>query len=111
MKRIILVLALVCLASCKKAEDNIVISRDEYNQLKNQDVNVYPKPFTVNDEEIDNRYNGILLGSDGHEYLETNHGLHAETLTHYVDCIKCAQRQQEFENRIIQAIHYKDSIK
>ncbi len=111
MKRIILVLALVCLASCKKAEDSIVISRDEYNQLKNQDVNVYPKPFTVDDELIGDRYSGILLGSDGHEYLQTNHGLNAETLIHYVDCIKCVERQQEFENRIIREIHYKDSIK
>jgi hypothetical protein len=111
MKRIILVLALVCLASCKKADNDIVISREEYNQLKNQDGHMYPKPFAFDDKDIPSGGSGILLGSDGHEYLETNEGYNAETLTHYVDCIKCAQRQQEFENRIIREIHYKDSIK
>ena len=111
MKRIILVLALVCLASCKKAEDSIVISRDEYNQLKNQDVSVYPKPFTVDDDMINAGDSGNLMGSDGHEYLQTNNGMHAETLTHYVDCIKCVQKQQDFENRIIREIHYKDTVK
>jgi len=110
MKRIILVLAIISLASCKKGND-VIISQEEYNQLKNQDVSVYPKPFTIDDEMIHSGHSGILMGSDGHEYLQTNNSLHAETLTHYVDCIKCAQRQQEFENRIIQAIHYKDSIK
>jgi hypothetical protein len=111
MKKIILVLAIISLASCKKAEDSIVISRDEYNQLKNQEVNVYPKPFTYDDTDIPAGDAGVLLGSDGHEYLQSNSGMNSENLSHYVDCIKCAQRQEEFENRIIRAIHYKDSVK
>lgn len=110
MKKIILVLAIISLASCRKSTD-VIISQEEYNQLKNQDVNVYPKPFTYDDNDISDGDAGILLGSDGHEYLQTNNSFHSETFTHYVDCIKCPQRQQEFENRIIQAIHYKDSTK
>ncbi len=110
MKTIILVLAIVCLASCKKAEDSIVISRDEYNQLKNKEVNLYPKPITFQYSKDLSSISGIILGSDGHEYL-SGYDRSERSLSHYVDCIKCEQRQIEFENRIIQAIHYKDTIK
>ena len=100
MKRILLMLALVCLASCKKAEDSIVISRDEYNQLKNKEVNPYPKPITFQYSDDLNGESGIILGSDGHEYL-SSYDRSERTLTHYVDCELCTQRRIDFENIII----------
>jgi hypothetical protein len=94
MKKILLVLAVLTLASCKKVDsDSITISREEYQKL-NSDIQKYPKPFSIQ---------GDVLGSDGHEYLSSYHRT-VRSLTHYVECELCTQRHIDFENSIINEI-------
>ncbi len=36
---------------------------------------------------------GIVLGSDGHEYLVTNND-NFENIEHYIDCVKCIEKSK-----------------
>lgn len=102
MKKILLVLALITLASCKKVDsDTITISKEEYKKL-NSNAQKYPKPFSIQGDDggdLDG-ISAIVLGSDGHEYLSSYHRTE-RSLTHYVDCELCVQKHIDFENIII----------
>lgn len=115
MKKIILVVAVMLLASCKKVDsDTITISKEEYQKLNSGlDIQKYPKPISFDGSEIDDLagISGIILGSDGHEYL-SSYSRSERGLTHYIDCELCTQRRIEFENSIIRELIKKnDTIK
>ena len=68
--------------------DQIVISKEEYKKLKGDTIKPeYPKPFKL--------YGGyrsksqIVLGSDGHEYIESNWATSSHIVLHSPECIKC----------------------
>lgn len=116
MKKILILLAVLSFASCKKvSSDSITISKEEYNKL-NSGLNIqkYPKPITFQGDETEDLAgeSGIVLGSDGHEYL-SSYSRSERGLTHYVDCELCVQRRIDFENSIITALinNKKDTLR
>jgi PBP1b-binding outer membrane lipoprotein LpoB len=89
IKYFLLALILI-INSC--SSDTVKISKEEYNKLKG-DTNdpIYPKPFELyNTEKISLYDNGIVMGSDGHEYLIIKYKSNGENVLHYVDCQKCS---------------------
>ena len=81
-------------ASCEKASDSgfgdqVTISKDEYQKLKGY-TSEYPKPFKLYTEGLS--YDGIVLGSDNHEYLVWNYGYSSCNVQHYIDCKLCKER-------------------
>lgn len=93
MKRTILALLIVTIVySCK--DDNVVMSREEYNKLTNLPPKEYPKPFSLlNEDDLEIGEDGILLGSDNHDYLVRNYYTNWESVSHYVDCKECFNRR------------------
>ena len=87
-------------ASCEKASDSgfgdeVTISKDEYDKLKGDTLkSEYPKPFKLYTEGLSSFGNsdGIVLGSDKHEYLVWNFGSHGCNVEHYIDCKLCKER-------------------
>jgi hypothetical protein len=94
MKKILSVLILLfTLVACETATEQVTISKDEYEKLKG-DTSEYPKPFKLHTEGLSSYDNsdGIVLGSDNHEYLIWNYGSHACNVEHYIDCKLCKER-------------------
>jgi hypothetical protein len=96
MKKILSVLILLfTLVSCETATEQVTISKDEYEKLKGDTLkSEYPKPFKLYTEGLSSFGNsdGIVLGSDKHEYLVTDYGSHSCNVEHYIDCKLCEQR-------------------
>ena len=93
MKEIIKYLLLITiLASC--GNDKIQISKEEYNKLKGGTIkSKYPKPFKLYDDEMSYSNNeGIVLGSDGHEYLVIYWRSDGQSIMHYIECEKCFKK-------------------
>lgn len=68
--------------------DVVTIPKEEYNRLKNDTIKPeYPKPFEVYTDTW--HYGRIVLGSDGHEYIEVNWDRHSYNVLHSPECIKC----------------------
>lgn len=68
--------------------DQIVISKEEYKKLKGDTIkSEYPKPFRLIEGAEDNAE--IVLGSDGHEYIEIDRYNHSYNVLHSPECIKC----------------------
>ena len=81
----ILILSLF-LFSCN---DNVIISKEEYNKLKGETVKPeYPKKLIIGNSGYSKTNFLIELGSDGHEYAN-NEEYHGYVCFHYVDCKKC----------------------
>lgn len=99
MKKILLAFSLIIIfASCSDNGNRIVLTENEYNQLINSNSIKHPKPFELVGYNDFHENNGILLGSDQHEYLVFNHQHTDETMMHYIDCELCVSRkQQEFD--------------
>ena len=99
MKKILLLIGMMLmLASCKDETDTVQISKEEYRMLKGDTVRPkYPKPFELYDKGMTTYSldNGIVLGSDQHEYLITNDGYNSENIEHYIDCELCQKRLEE----------------
>jgi hypothetical protein len=73
----------------------VTIPKQEYQKLIGDTIQpIYPKPFTLYDNVIVYGNDGIVLGSDGHEYLVTNNDRNSENVEHYMDCVKCIERSQ-----------------
>lgn len=87
MKNVIIILGSLLLFSCNN--DQVILTQEEYKQLKNEPLPEYPKPFELYDGDLNYGQAGIVLGSDNHEFLETDHGRHSESVSHYVDCKLC----------------------
>jgi hypothetical protein len=90
---ILLFLAIIAEAvvSCETATEQVTISKDEYEKLKG-DTSEYPKPFKLHIEGLSGGDDGIVLGSDNHEYLVWNFGNSSFNVEHYIDCKLCKER-------------------
>lgn len=68
--------------------DQIVISKEEYKKLKGDTIKPeYPKPFKLLGKRRGESQ--IVLGSDGHEYIELNWSNNRYNVLHSPECIKC----------------------
>jgi hypothetical protein len=103
MKRLVLALALITLVSCKKEVENnsVTISKDEYEGLKSQDRE-YPKPFSTTEIPQDFSDEVIVLGSDGHEYINSRN---TTILMHWPECSKCKIKEEELKSLLIQVLN------
>ncbi len=112
MRKFILILSLVAIfASCKRS-DTVVISKEEYNNLKGDTIKPkYPKPFELFPDGLSNYDEGVVLGSDHHEYLITAFKTSSRSVEHYVDCELCLTRKkEEFEELKYLISTLKDSL-
>ena len=92
---LVFIITMINLASCERA-DKVVLSKDGYNKLLNSNASKYPKPFElIGLDDLEASGNGIILGSDQHEYLMHRYGSKSQTLMHYVDCELCLSRKQQ----------------
>jgi hypothetical protein len=86
---------LFLVVSCETSTEQVTISKEEYEKLKGDTLqSEYPKPFRLYTEGLSSYSNGdgIVLGSDKHEYLVWNYGSHACNVLHYIDCKLCKER-------------------
>lgn len=81
MKHILILSTIIFLFGCN--DEHVVISKQEYNQLKGIKSPTYPKTVRIDDNDW-----SITLGSDGHEYCH-NFRNNGYVCFHYIDCIKC----------------------
>lgn len=98
MKNLIHLLILLITLIFTSCNDNVTISKDEYNKLKGDTLkSEYPKPFKLYTEGLSSYNNdtdtGIVLGSDNHEYLVYNYGSYSCNVEHYIDCKLCKGRE------------------
>ena len=76
------------LIGCGSNDNEVTITKEEYKKLTDYTIkSEYPKPFrliggTENNAEV-------VLGSDGHEYIEINQYRHSYNVLHSPECIKC----------------------
>ena len=99
MKKILLTLILLfTLVACETTTDQVTISKEEYQKLKGDTLqSEYPKPFKLYTEGLEYGRNrdGIVLGSDKHEYLVTDYGANSCNVEHYIDCKLCKERSKK----------------
>lgn len=97
-KSLLLIGTMLMLASCVENSDTVQISKEEYRMLKGDTIKPkYPKPFKLYVDGLDYRnFNeGIVLGSDQHEYLVTNFKNNSQNVEHYIDCELCQERKKQ----------------
>ena len=95
---------MLLITSCEKS-GTVEISQEEYKQLKGDIVKPkYPKPFELYTNGLGNYEQGIVLGSDQHEYLVIEFASNSRTVEHYVDCELCAARKVSERARLIMDI-------
>lgn len=99
MKNIIIILGSLFLYSCNN--DRVVLSQEEYRELKNEPIPEYPKHFELYYGGLEYYETGIILGSDNHEYLVTNADSKYETVSHYVDCKLCKPQENGSKDKKI----------
>ena len=88
---------LIAVVACEGATDKVTISKSEYQKLKGDTLqSEYPKPFKLHTEGLSafdsSKSDGIVLGSDNHEYLVWNYSSHSCNVEHYIDCKLCKKR-------------------
>jgi hypothetical protein len=93
MKNLILFICLLVFVSCEI--ETVTIPKDEYNRLKGIKGSSYPKPYEMYGDSHDFSWK-ILLGEDGHEYLE-NQGYDSYVLIHFPSCNKCAKDSTRYK--------------
>ncbi len=88
MKKIITALFILAFLGCDS--DTVEISKEEWQRLKGDTVQLkYPKPFKLYRDDLEAGGDGIVPGSDGHEYLVINNRLRAMNVEHYIECERC----------------------
>jgi hypothetical protein len=89
-KTLTTILFVLALISC--GDDNsVTIPKQEYQKLIGDTIKpIYPKPFKLHTNGLNGE--GIVLGSDGHEYLVINYQNSSFNAEHYIDCVKCIER-------------------
>ena len=92
MKKLTLTSSLFLLFSCGN-NDTVTIDKQEYNRLKGVKSSEYPKDFKII-TSMNCFTSGVVLGSDGHEYLITDKCSNGQNVDHYVDCKLCAKRNK-----------------
>ena len=105
MKKLLLAISLITiLASCEDS-NRVVLTKEEYKQLKGDTIKPkHPKPFKLYTEGLSNIGEGIVLGSDQHEYLVTEYVSSSRNVEHYVDCELCAVRKESERAKLIMDI-------
>lgn len=78
MKKLILLLTVVLLVSCKDP-NKITVNVEEYDKLTNNKNSLY----------VDGKRLQIHVGSDNHQYIKQNAYGDNYIYTHYIDCQKC----------------------
>ena len=93
-KTLIIILFVLTLISCGGDDNSVTIPKQEYQKLIGDTIKpIYPKPFTLNADGLRSTGDdGIVLGSDGHEYLVINYQNSSFNVEHYIDCVKCIER-------------------
>lgn len=104
-RKIFFAFIIIALVSC--GDDNeVVLSKEQYQKLIGDTLKpTYPKPFELFRDGLKFGGDGIVLGSDGHEYLiiDNNWSSSKEgTIEHYIDCVKCIERSKKTYNDTIQ---------
>lgn len=96
LKSIITLILVSVLLSCN---EQVTISKEEYKKLKKDTLqNEYPKPFKLYTEGLEyGNSDGIVLGSDKHEYLVTDYGRNSSNVQHYIDCKLCNERSNNIK--------------
>jgi hypothetical protein len=91
-KTLTIILFVLTFVSCGGDDNSVTIPKQEYQKLIGDTIKpIYPKPFTLYSDGLNRE--GIVLGSDGHEYLVvTSYGHNAMNIEHYIDCVKCIER-------------------
>lgn len=83
-----LLLTLPILMSCEERQEVINESETQHTKIK---------PFSLDTQGMRMYDNGIVRGSDKHEYLITSMGAHSQNVEHYIDCELCKSRQNAGE--------------
>ncbi len=90
-KIIVVFFSAITLVSCRGYEDSVIIPKQEYERLIGDTIKpIYPKPFKLHTNGL--KGEGIVLGSDEHEYLVINYRTNQMNAEHYIDCVKCIER-------------------
>ena len=100
---VILIIISTSFISCKD-DERVLISKIEYERLKNTQTSKYPKPFELFDDALEINGAGIVLDSDNHEYLEIQKNSSSNVVIHYVDCELCMSRNPscpETKNNVV----------
>ena len=97
---VLILFALAIVLIFTSCNDNVTISKTEYEKLKGDTLHTeYPKPFKLYTEGLSwENSEGIVLGSDNHEYLVIMYGSHACNIEHYIDCKLCKGRTSLLTN-------------
>ena len=94
IKTFLVVISAITLVSCGD-ENSVTIPKQEYHKLIGDTLKpIYPKPFKLFDEDIGIGDDGIVLGSDEHEYVVTNNRSNSKSVEHYIDCVKCIETEK-----------------
>lgn len=92
-KTLSIIIFVLTLISCGDDDNSVTIPKQEYERLIGDTIHpIYPKPFKLYDGDIGFGDDGIVLGSDEHEYVVTNNRLNSKSVEHYIDCVKCIER-------------------
>lgn len=104
----VLCIITISMISCIDDNDRVTITKDEYNRLKDdtQLRTIYPKPFKLFDDDLNRGDNGIVLGSDNHEYLIINHYSTSICVLHYIDCELCKNKEKLLQ----ESLYVKDTL-
>lgn len=96
MKYVLIILTtLFLLTSCNNNPNTVIITKQEYEDLKGGNPK-YPKSFKLFDEKMSSsNRDGIVLGSDGHEYLLIAWCSNSSNCEHYIDCELCTSREKD----------------
>jgi hypothetical protein len=90
---------LLLVTSCNDPE-MVVMSKKDFEKLTGDTSKYkYPKPFTLHTSEMKyfGNSDGIVLGSDNHEYLIIDFGRNSSSVEHYIDCELCQKRNSELK--------------
>lgn len=86
-----IILVVLTLISCGGDDNSVTIPKQEYQKLIGDTIKpIYPKPFKLHTNGL--KGEGIVLGSDEHEYLVINYRTNQMNAEHYIDCVKCIER-------------------
>jgi len=88
MKKFLYIVPIIFL-SCSENSDNITISKSDYKKLIGDTIKPkYPKVIKVDVNNALKNSIEVYLGSDGHEYSQTNR----DYLIHYGGCELCEKK-------------------
>ena len=94
MKQLLVAITCLSLISCG-SNDTVILTREEYQLLKNDTVHLYKYPKIIQVPSTDS-YNAksfeVWLGSDGHEYQRHEESHVDKQWVHYAGCELCKSR-------------------